>query len=129
MLSIAMPFEGERELGAALALLTVIDLFQLVWFQLPDLYASGVRYRQEQAKQCWHPIPGGCEDWNSAWEVVRQGVGDCEDLACYRAADLIRAGERARAIARKTRTGWHIVVRRENGSIEDPSANLGMGRT
>jgi hypothetical protein len=122
-----MPFEGERELTAALALLTVIDLLQKSWFGVPALYESGVRYRREEAKSCWHPISGGCEDWLSAWEVLRQGFGDCEDLAAWRSADLIAAGERARAVPRRTREGWHIVVRRGDGSIEDPSRILGMG--
>ena len=126
VLSITVPFEGERELVAALALLTVINVLQLRWYKLPPLYESGVRYRQEQEKQCWHPIPGGCEDWLSVAELYRQRVGDCEDLAAARAAELILLGERARAIPKRTRAGWHIVVRRGDGSIEDPSARLGM---
>ena len=121
-----MPFEGERELSAALALLTVVDVLQIRWYGLPPLYRAGVQYRREQAKQCWHPISGGCEDWLSAWEVKRQGYGDCEDLASWRAAELNLAGERARAVPVRTRSGWHIVVRRADGTIEDPSAKLGM---
>lgn len=126
VLSITMPFEGERELSVALALLTVIDVCQMKWRKLPQLYRSGVYYEREDAKQCWLPMKGGCEDWLSAEQVIAQGKGDCEDLACYRAAELILKGERARAIPIRTRIGWHIVVRRADGTREDPSRVLGM---
>jgi hypothetical protein len=128
VLSITVPFKGERELTAALALLTVINMLQIRWYRLVPLYASGVRYKREQAKTCWHPVDGGCEDWLSIAQLYEQQRGDCEDLACARAAELRLAGERARAIPMRTRAGWHIVVRRGDGSIEDPSAKLGMGK-
>lgn len=131
VLSITMPFEGQRELRAALALLTAIDILQMRWARppLPWLYKSGVRYRRESEKTCWLPQEGGCEDWLSAVQVLRQRVGDCEDLACYRAAELrFRAHEAAAAEPIKTPLGWHIIVRRASGRIEDPSRILGMGR-
>lgn len=127
VLSITMPFDGERELNAALAVLTVIDVLQLKWHRLPPLYGSGVFYEREHAKTCWKPTRGGCEDWLSAVQVLNQGKGDCEDLACWRASELIVRGERARAVAQRTREGWHITVRRGDGSHEDPSRILGMG--
>lgn len=123
-----MPFEAERELTLALSLLTVVDMMQIGWYKLPPLYSSGVRYEREEAKTCWAPVAGGCEDWLSAWEVLRQGKGDCEDLAAWRAAELILQGEQARAIPKRTKRGWHIIVRRESGTLEDPSAALGMLR-
>lgn len=126
VLSIVMPWDGGRELCFALAVLTVIDMWEIRTFNLPGIYESGVRYRLERAKECWVPVRGGCEDWLSARELLRQGVGDCEDLCCFRAAGLRLQGERAYAIPRKTRIGWHIQVRRGDGSIEDPSARLGM---
>lgn len=131
LLSITMPYEGQRELSAALAFLTVIDCMQLLWHpRIPSLYRSGVRYQREDTKRCWAPRNGGCEDWLTIREVLAQGLGDCEDLACWRAAELrVRAGEPATAVAiRVPRVGWHIVVRRADGSIEDPSKKLGMGR-
>ena len=132
VLSLVTPFDGERDLKFALAVLTVLDMEQIRQHRLPPLYASGVRYRREQPKQCWAPVNGGCEDWLTALELLRQGVGDCEDLAAYRAAELRLAGEKATAFPRPNGVmGWHIQVRREDGSIEDPSAKLGMptGRT
>lgn len=53
---------------------------------LPYLYASGVRYERE---------PVGVEDWYPADVVAERGRGDCEDLACWRAAELIVYGLQA----------------------------------
>lgn len=95
----------------------------------PSLYASGVRYERE---------PPGQEDWQDLFTSLRRGSGDCEDLATWRAADLIRRGIPARAFGHprpmliQTPTGaemgtlWHILVRWPNGRIEDPSKLLGM---
>lgn len=89
------------------------------------LYASGVPYEVE---------PPGREDWNTSdvLRAVRRGI-DCEDLAMDRAAELRAAGERgARAdtyVSRERPDGsrvWHAIVRRADGTIEDPSAHLGM---
>lgn len=93
--------------------------------KLPDLYNSGVRYKREKpGEEKWLTIP---------W-VMLQKNGDCEDLACWRAAELrVRYGE-AEAMpiwsVRKTAKGalYHIRVRRASGRIEDPSALLGMGQ-
>lgn len=89
----------------------------------PPIYGSGVRYRRE---------PPGHETWRCAARTLELGHGDCEDLGCWLAAELQVAGEPARAFpVRKWRPrGWlyHILVRRGDGSIEDPSRKLGMGR-
>ena len=91
----------------------------------PDLYRSGVRYQAE---------PMGQEQWLTIPFVLRQGFGDCEDLACWRTAELrVRYNERAVAVwsGRRTPRGllYHIRVRRGNGAIEDPSFLLGMTLT
>lgn len=106
------------DLAALLAALTAIDRYQIAVFNLPPLYDAGVRYIREGAQPR--------EEWRSAVEVIEHGGGDCEDLATYRAAELQLAGEDARAIAVRSSLGWHIVVRRGDGTIEDPSARLGM---
>ena len=112
--------------GAVLALaeaLTAIDRRYLAEHPgTPELYRSGVRYRAE---------PAGQEKWLSTPWVLQAGAGDCEDLACWRAAELQRAGEAARPIVRSRRVGdnamlYHVLVRRASGAIEDPSARLGM---
>lgn len=92
--------------------------------ETPRLYASGVRYAREEYER-WRAIP----------IVLEDGEGDCECLACWRSAELVATGQdkRARPIWRKKprrnapdRWLYHIVVRRGDGSIEDPSKRLGM---
>lgn len=88
----------------------------------PPLYASGVRYQREEV---------GRESWQTLPDLFESLRGDCEDLAAARAAELQVTGEDpdARAVARHVRPGlWHIVVERGDGTTEDPSKALGMGR-
>lgn len=117
--------------------------------RFPDLLTSDVRYKLET------PAPGsacGDDDWQDIAVTFRRRIGDCDDLAPIRAAQLQARGVRARAIAllRRTRpnTRWskhdyHIVVlwpaglgsypatvyRDPSGSgllLEDPSRLKGM---
>jgi hypothetical protein len=124
-LSIVMHWDRPRELAWALAACTAIDVWELRAFRaIPPLYQSGVRYAREV---CRAPtLPGACERFLTARQCLREGEGDCDDLACWRAAELIVMGERARAIAMPSSVGFHVVVRRADGSIEDPSKRLGM---
>lgn len=92
--------------------------------QTPLLYQSGVRYQNEPAGQ-------GYEDFALIPAILERGWGDCDDLAPYRVAELReRFGEAAtiRIEWKKTRNGklYHILVRRGDGRIEDPSRMLGM---
>jgi hypothetical protein len=84
------------------------------------LYRSGVRYRPEAR---------GVENWLTIPQVIKAGVGDCEDLAAWRAAELrFWLGLPARAICyRSGRRKFHAVVAYPDGTIEDPSRKLGMG--
>lgn len=88
---------------------------------MPMLYDAGIRYQRE---------PRHREEWQTVLGNFKRGIGDCEDLATHRAAEL-RAyeGEPARAVVRRTgpRT-LHAVVERADGTIEDPSKMLGMRR-
>lgn len=89
----------------------------------PRLYQSGVVYRQE---------PRGQENWRTLPELLVAGWGDCEDLSAARAAELRVSGEDPDAIGDVYRSGqraWHAVVRRGDGSVEDPSLHLGMRPT
>lgn len=88
--------------------------------RFPLLYQSGVRYVAE---------PYGQEHWQTPAVTMRLGFGDCEDLAAWRAAELVVSGRDARALAvvRRVRPGlMHCVVVRGGGQIEDPSKRLGM---
>jgi hypothetical protein len=86
----------------------------------PELYASGVRYEREPQKR---------ERWQLPRETMSARVGDCEDLAAgWRVPELWEQGERAAAvfIKRINPRLRHIMVRRADGTLEDPSARLGM---
>lgn len=97
--------------------------------EAPLLYKSGVRYMEE---------PAGQEEWQDIPTTLRLGIGDCEDLATWRAAELnVRYGIAARPFFREQRRKdgsylYHILVRwpptREHpqGFVEDPSRILGM---
>jgi len=99
----------------------------------PMLYASGVRYKPEPN---YTFMGKPCEEFAAIPIVLERKNGDCDDLAPWRVAELIRGGERAKIRvqwrARKNADGsqgrkyFHIVVRRADSTIEDPSALLGM---
>lgn len=116
--------QSEQSLRVLLnALFTIDRLFLRSDPNAPRIYQSGVFYRAE---------PVGQERWRDIPTIVREGWGDCEDLACWRAAELVeREGIAARPAYRWRRrpglTIYHIVVRLPDGSIEDPSRQLGMG--
>ena len=88
-----------------------------------SIYDAGVRYAVE---------PDGFELWDPIPLVLARGAGDCDDLAAARAAELRVAGETgARADCYPSRVSngrrtWHAIVVRADGTVEDPSARLGM---
>jgi len=92
---------------------------------IPGIYKSGVRYQEENPTQ-------GYEDFALIPAILQRGWGDCDDLAPWRCAELRMRGEPAGIRIqwkRNPRDGsklYHIVVRRANGDIEDPSLKLGM---
>jgi len=86
----------------------------------PKLYAAGVRYTRE----------AGTEDWSGIKIGLRTKKMDCEDLGCWRVAELREAGEPAmpRVKFRNVHGFWHYHIQlvRGDGRIEDPSRILGM---
>jgi hypothetical protein len=63
--------------------------------------------------------------------AYRNRLADCEDLAAWRAGELVVTGEdvQAKAIIKRVRPGLiHCLVLRGNGTLEDPSRLLGMGQ-
>lgn len=108
------------------ALVRIDQLYLMTHPETPALYSSGVRYQNEpqgQAFEEFAPIP----------TLLERKWGDCDDLAPWRAAELrVRHGEKAKIRVQWKRIGpgkeklFHIVVRRADGSIEDPSRILGM---
>ena len=106
-------------LAALLEGLTQASAILIARLGLPPLYHAGVRYQRE---------PRGRERWQLAPQTYADGVGDCEDLATWRAAELRLAGVDARPVVyRAGRRQLHVVVATPDG-YEDPSRVLGMGR-
>lgn len=94
----------------------------------PLLYESGVRYLAE---------PPGRDEWQDIPDTLARGNGDCEDLACWRVAELrVRYGDRycTRGITvaqlpddtGRLVTTFHIAVLSPRFGREDPSRLLGM---
>jgi hypothetical protein len=77
----------------------------------------------------WRPEPPGQEHFDHAGVVLQRGHGDCDDLAPWHAASLRATGRDPEAEAFVRQSGpnrWHAIVRRGDGTIEDPSAEAGM---
>lgn len=109
---------NRKDLQFFLNRLVVINRYLIKTRILPPLYKSGIVYAREAVGQSEH--------WQTADQLLKSRVGDCEDIAAYRCAELLEAGELARIrLTLKGRT-WHVQVRREDGRIEDPSRILGM---
>jgi len=86
----------------------------------PLLYQSGVKYTRE---------PPGSEVWQIPRGSYASRQADCEDLAGgWRTPELWLLGETlARPVVKRVSSSLrHILVRRADGSIEDPSLILGM---
>jgi hypothetical protein len=104
---------------AALEGLTRLNQELMARQPYPPLYESGVRYKDEPR-----------DVWRHCDDVAREKWGDCEDLSAYRAAELRVSGEDPGAAVATYQSGphrYHAVVRRGDGTIEDPSRELGMG--
>ena len=77
----------------------------------------------------WKPEPPGLESFDHGGKVAARGWGDCDDLAPLRSASLRVSGEDkgARAVVFKSGPGrWHAIVKRSDGTFEDPSQTAGM---
>jgi len=105
MLEVAMP-RARREVAAK---------------AVPELYKSGVRYVSQSAKACCFRQPS---------EVLARNGGDCKQLVLWRIAELREAGEHATPrvlwLTHKQGLQAHMQLRREDGTVEDPSVELGM---
>lgn len=89
--------------------------------KLPSLYQAGIKYQRQNPKACAFRSPS---------DVIARRGGDCKQLVLYRLAELAIAGEKAtpRVMWLVNRAGLqaHILIRRADNSLEDPSVNLGM---
>lgn len=80
---------------------------------------------------CYKREPRGSEVWQSNAALYQRGFGDCEDLVCARVAERLLIGDSCRpGLKRQVRPDgsilYHVIIGNPDGSIEDPSAELGM---
>jgi hypothetical protein len=119
----------------------------------PDLYQSGVRWRREKGAIIYFPERNPHVAWKEATvpelfkdipAMLRDGIDDCEGMACWRVAELrYRYHQPARIVIRvrdltdpagrpiinpdgKQRRLFHVIVG-IGDKREDPSRALGMG--
>jgi hypothetical protein len=89
--------------------------------KVPPLYKSGVKYHRQNPRACAFRLPS---------DVRSRKHGDCKQLVLWRLGELLNAGEKATArvlwINNKTGLQAHILIRRADGNLEDPSVALGM---
>lgn len=106
---------------------------------IPPLYRSGIVYAEDGA---------GREDWRDIPAIIARGSGDCDNIVSWRVAELQEAGIPAVPVIKwqhlphdiAVRLGYpgdkiskaglwlvHCCVRWPDGTIEDPSKELGMG--
>ncbi len=89
-----------------------------VW-RLPALYQSGVRFRLPRDHG------SGNENFQLPNVTYANRCGDCDQLVIYRIWELLVQGEQATCQARWQDNAVHVLVRRANGVLEDPSILLG----
>ena len=116
-----MRLSGPAEIAAGCNGLALVNLSQLrggMRGRWRGVYRT-CRYRRE---------PPHADHWQTIRDLARSRAGDCEDLAAARCAELWQAGDRrARCVIKLVRPGlMHVVVRRGDGRLEDPSRSLGM---
>lgn len=117
--------ETEAKMGVICKMLDVLEEINAAILKTfpntPRLYDAGICYVEEKLGQ---------DKWQDIARTLQLKAGDCEDLAAYRVSELRHAGENARHVV-EHRKGpglvlYHIKVIRGDGTIEDPSAVLGM---
>lgn len=87
------------------------------------LYSSGIHYENEP--------PGRPDELVDIPTILRRKWGDCMHLCCWRVAELREAGKPADiglVWNRQPNGGrlFHVIVRLNDGALEDPSRKLGM---
>jgi hypothetical protein len=144
------------ELGNALLETTVANNVELLqrYPEIPPLYCSGVRFRDEPWAMGETRLPGGgLEQFTHCLDLLGRGWGDCAQLCSWRVGELRAGGWRTpdapqgeRATLHyycrarcplcgpdvdclnydhpKRRRSFHVEMRRANGDIEDPSQLL-----
>ncbi len=118
--------DRRRSETVLLWLLEALVRINLTWLQshpdVPPLYRAPVRYQfDSRFPDAWKDIP----------TILDDGQGDCEDIACWRIAELVNVGIRGvRPYLRWRKQNdhyiYHVLVYLPDGRVEDPSLAMGM---
>lgn len=131
VLSLVMPFKGQGDIDFALSLATLIAMREIKTNRhIPRLYDTKAKIKWKR-DVCRAPnVPGACERFLSPLQVLAEGgIVDCDDAGPWRAAELRLAGDKdARAKSKPSNVGYHVIVVHGDGTVEDPSKKLGMGK-
>lgn len=142
-------------LGNALLETTVENNCELLqrYAEIPPLFCSGVRFREEPWAIGPNRLPGGLEQFTHVLELLDRGWGDCAQLCSWRCAELRTGGWRTpdapkgeqatlryfirprcpkcgpkvdcTELTHPNRSrSYHVEMRRADGRIEDPSQLL-----
>lgn len=102
-----------------------IDYLLTYGASVPRFYEAGLHYRSPE-DAC------GSDIWQDIPTLLGRSFGDCKDLACFRAAELVVKDQVDAKPFVKRRfypdgfALYHVVVQLPNGGFEDPSLALGM---
>ena len=118
---------NERVLNAAVEAATEVAQSEYEAGKVPPLQKAiddGVRWAPEAN-------PPGQESFDPPSVFIPRGTADCDDLAPTWAAELRYSGVDPDAKAEVYQSGpkrYHVIVRRGDGTVDDPSKWAGMGK-
>ena len=92
---------------------------------LKDMYGFTPLYQMKHLRYEAHLGP-----WKDIPTTLQEKTGDCKEFACWRVAELRLMGEDAQfhvvGFKKENQAVFHLQVRREDGTIEDPALHMGM---
>lgn len=129
-----IPIEGRYELIMHMleGLIGINEIYLSSYPDTPQLYESGVVYTDQVPEA--DPFSTGMQTdrWQDIPRLLMTGAGACEDLASWRVAELRAQGDLGADVTVLTQPDgqgnvlYHIRVIKGDGTLEDPSAVLGM---
>jgi hypothetical protein len=84
---------------------------------IPPLYASGVVYKED---------PPGEENWCDCIIVLEKGSGDCDQLVCWRVAELRAAGIQAEPVIKWQQVPKDMMVQMGHPAHMVPENGISM---
>lgn len=128
------PVDLERSRTVLISIAQCVAQINQIWLHFhpntPNIEDTDVRYHVEEETDDHF-----AEEWCDIPTILRQGWGDCDDLACALVAEY-RCGRHGPPVEADPLIKWkfdgrrfvyHMLVCFPDGSTRDPSKELGMG--